>query len=192
MYHRQIQIKTTVPDSINRAPSRRRYLAGLRWCSSPLGSCQRRRPCHRHRPAGAIPVSTLLWDTNPSRSTPPASLIPPLVLTRSMPTRPVITTPRLVLIRLLFNTTGNCNMGIGGGCLRNNIVGNNNTAIGFQAMSANTASGNSAIGYQALFQNTTGTDNNALGFQALFNNTTGTFNNAHGRAGALQQHRQPK
>src|SRR6476661_7260857 len=29
MYHRQTQITTTVPDSNNRAPSRRRHLAGL-------------------------------------------------------------------------------------------------------------------------------------------------------------------
>ena len=84
----------------------------------------------------------------------------------------------------------------------NNLHGDNNTAMGFQALNANTTDGNTAVGFQALRSNTTGIENTAVGFQALSNNlasgdhcafgvnallntTTGSFaNNAFG-AGAL-------
>ena len=56
-----------------------------------------------------------------------------------------------------------------------------NTAVGRQAMLANTTgSYNTAMGMNALDQNTTGDGNTAFGVQALHNNTTGTYNTAVG------------
>jgi endosialidase-like protein len=59
--------------------------------------------------------------------------------------------------------------------LQNNTTGNNNTAIGFDALYASTTGqGNTAIGNRALSQNTTGGSNTALGFTAGSNVTTAT------------------
>ncbi len=56
-----------------------------------------------------------------------------------------------------------------------------NTAIGYQALVANTTGAyNTAIGYQALVANTTGAYNTAIGYQALVANTTGIDNTAIG------------
>jgi hypothetical protein len=57
---------------------------------------------------------------------------------------------------------------------------NNNTAIGYTALTSDTADGNTAVGSRALFSNTTASENTATGFQALFSNTTGQFNTATG------------
>jgi hypothetical protein len=54
------------------------------------------------------------------------------------------------------------------------------TSLGYQALLANTGTRNSAVGYQALFANTTGHQNTASGFHALYSNTTGYFNTASG------------
>src|SRR5262249_49473843 len=54
--------------------------------------------------------------------------------------------------------------------------GNNNTAIGSQALTKTTGSGNTASGFQALFGDTSGGHNTALGFQAGSNLTTGSNN----------------
>jgi len=60
-------------------------------------------------------------------------------------------------------------------------TGHSNTAIGFQALSSNTAaSDNTAIGFQALFRNTTGIENTANGYNTLFSNTNGRLNTAIG------------
>jgi hypothetical protein len=60
-------------------------------------------------------------------------------------------------------------------------TGGNNTAVGYQALNANTtASSNDAFGNQALFRNTTGRGNSAFGNLCLFNNTTGLGNVALG------------
>ena len=53
-------------------------------------------------------------------------------------------------------------------------TGEDNTAIGFQALyNGTTTGGNTAVGSQALFSLTTGADNTAIGFQALYSNTSG-------------------
>jgi hypothetical protein len=77
-------------------------------------------------------------------------------------------------------------MALGQGALASNLHGDNNTAMGFQALNANTSNGNVGVGFQTLISNTTagfppndGT-NNAIGYQCLFNNTTGIDNQAFG------------
>jgi hypothetical protein len=62
-----------------------------------------------------------------------------------------------------------------------------NTAVGFEALQANTTAGsdNTAIGLTALKNNTTGDDNTAIGSLSLFSNTTGNRNTATGRQALL-------
>jgi len=55
-----------------------------------------------------------------------------------------------------------------------------NTAVGEDALQANTTASNTAVGYQAGYANTTGIRLSALGYQALYTNTTGTDNDAFG------------
>lgn len=68
----------------------------------------------------------------------------------------------------------------------NSTTGNNgiyNTAIGYQALVANTTGGdNYALGYQAMFKNTTGADNVAIGTAVLYSNVIGNNNTAVGYA----------
>jgi cell division protein FtsL len=61
-----------------------------------------------------------------------------------------------------------------------NTTGNNNTAIGLQALNNNTGSGNTAVGVNALLTSTSGTANTAIGMTALNNNTTGGYNTVIG------------
>jgi hypothetical protein len=56
---------------------------------------------------------------------------------------------------------------------------NQNTALGIDALPANTGSDNTATGFNALRSNTTGFGNTANGQNALFSNTTGVFNTAN-------------
>jgi Chaperone of endosialidase len=81
----------------------------------------------------------------------------------------------------LINTTGNENTAIGFQALLSNTIGNANTANGFQALLSNTTgNNNTATGTGALQFNTTGTESTATGVDALFTNTTGKNNTAHG------------
>jgi hypothetical protein len=57
---------------------------------------------------------------------------------------------------------------------------NNNTAVGANALSKNSASDNTASGYSALYSNSTGTSNSAIGFESLYANSTGNQNTASG------------
>jgi hypothetical protein len=66
------------------------------------------------------------------------------------------------------------------GCLTNQ-----NTALGTQALIGTLGSEDTAIGFQALFANTIGNGNTATGWGALTANTTGNNNTSNG-AGALQ------
>ena len=70
---------------------------------------------------------------------------------------------------------GSNNVALGDGALDSNVSGASNTAIGADALTANTASNNTAVGYQALYTNSGiyGTDNVAVGHQALYSNTSG-------------------
>jgi hypothetical protein len=54
------------------------------------------------------------------------------------------------------------------------------TFVGYQAGNSNTGTINTAVGYQALYANTTGSYNNAFGYQALSTVTTGEHNCAFG------------
>ena len=82
-------------------------------------------------------------------------------------------------LNVLTTTAGSYNdTAVGYQALAANTTGNGNTAVGYQSLNANTSGGNNtAIGIQALWQNTTGFNNAALGRAALVHNTTG-FNNA--------------
>jgi hypothetical protein len=70
----------------------------------------------------------------------------------------------------------------------NQNFGNNNTAIGFQALNVNgtgssggfASSSNTAVGTYSLFDNTTGSSNVANGTSALHGNTTGSNNTGSG------------
>ena len=71
-------------------------------------------------------------------------------------------------------------VGLGGGSVASN------TAIGFQALSANTTGAqNTVLGYRAFLNNTEGINSTAVGLGALLNNTIGFQNTAVG-LGALQ------
>ncbi len=62
-------------------------------------------------------------------------------------------------------------------------TGNQNTAVGKEALKLATASNNVAMGYQALLATVSGANNTALGTSAMNANTTGTQNVALGRYG---------
>ena len=114
-----------------------------------------------------------------------------------------------LIVNSIENTTGThtinldsgTNTGIGAGALENN-TGSNNSAVGNDALNANTtASSNTAVGYQAAYSsnanyttavgraalrsNTSGTSNTAVGDYAGYSNTTGIKNAVVG-AEALQ------
>jgi hypothetical protein len=56
-----------------------------------------------------------------------------------------------------------------------------NTAVGFNALAANTSGAfNAGLSYNALTSNTTGQSNSAAGLNSLVNNTTGSSNSAFG------------
>jgi trimeric autotransporter adhesin len=68
------------------------------------------------------------------------------------------------------------------------LPGDEDTAVGFQALNVNGAGstggfvafGNTAIGAQAMFDNTLGIYGTASGYDALYSNTTGNYNTASG------------
>jgi len=74
------------------------------------------------------------------------------------------------------------NTALGGDALKvNEAGGTNNTAIGYQALDANTTGDqNTAVGSGALDANTTASNNTAVGYQALYTNTTGSRSTAVG------------
>lgn len=75
----------------------------------------------------------------------------------------------------------NHNTAIGFEALNANTTGRNNTATGFYALRNNTTGNyNTACGIYALNNNTTGSSNTVSGYQALFLNTTGFANTANG------------
>ncbi len=77
---------------------------------------------------------------------------------------------------------GTYNTAIGVNALNANTTGYLNTAVGALALSSNTTGGsNVAIGQGTLPQNTVGSNNTALGTQAMNASTTGNFNTAVGR-----------
>jgi hypothetical protein len=82
--------------------------------------------------------------------------------------------------RLRLDARGNDNTAVGLQALESNTTGQDNTALGAQALQNNTDSGNTAVGFRALRMNTDGSFNTAIGREALRNNTTGDDNTALG------------
>ena len=77
---------------------------------------------------------------------------------------------------------GSNNVALGDAALDSNVSGGQNTAIGSDALTANTASNNTAVGFQALYANTAGGQNTAIGRLALDANTTANENTAVGNS----------
>ncbi len=78
------------------------------------------------------------------------------------------------------NITGVKNTALGTSALTQNVAGGENTAVGYNALKANTRWNNTAMGSEALGANTIGDYNSALGSRALQQNTTGERNTAIG------------
>jgi len=75
------------------------------------------------------------------------------------------------------------NTAVGANALAANTSGANNTAVGQVALDANTTGSlNVAFGVNTLGINTTGSENSAIGVSALSGNTTGSYNTALGRS----------
>jgi hypothetical protein len=79
--------------------------------------------------------------------------------------------------------TGSGNTGIGSGALgASGNTADNNTAVGFDALNANTtASSNTAVGQAAGYSNTTGAGNTFVGRESGYYITTGSSNTILGR-----------
>jgi hypothetical protein len=76
---------------------------------------------------------------------------------------------------------GDYNTAVGANAMGANTTGDNNVAVGYAALATNaTGIDNVAVGYGAMFLDTTGFDNTALGWEALYSNTTGYQNTALG------------
>ena len=82
---------------------------------------------------------------------------------------------------MFSNVTGNENTALGAQALNKNIGGDGNTSVGRLSMYENTTgAGNVALGFEALKANTTASSNTALGYRAMHENTTGSYNLAAG------------
>lgn len=82
------------------------------------------------------------------------------------------------------SNSGNNNVAVGTQALFN-ATNSNSTAVGYQALYTSvTGNQNTAVGYEAL-RNGTNNDNTALGFRALRNTTTGNSNTALGKDAML-------
>jgi len=75
------------------------------------------------------------------------------------------------------------NTAVGTQALEANTTASNNTALGHQALQANTTgANNAAVGLRAAYANTTGEQNCAMGYRAFYSNTSGLGNVALGNA----------
>ncbi len=81
---------------------------------------------------------------------------------------------------LYGNTSGACNTGLGFEALRTNSSGGFNTAVGVHALVLNNGSSNTAVGFNAMEANTTGNANTAVGYRTLELNIVGENNTAVG------------
>jgi hypothetical protein len=80
-----------------------------------------------------------------------------------------------------IDLNGNNNTAVGYEALYSNTTGNLNAVVGYQTLYSNTTGGgNIAVGYQTLYSNTTGSGNSAVGIEALYSNTTAVYNSAFG------------
>jgi trimeric autotransporter adhesin len=71
-------------------------------------------------------------------------------------------------------------VGVGNSALKLDTTGNDNTAVGNEALFFNKGSYNTADGFRALYSNTNGINNVAVGYLALYSNLTGNNNVANG------------
>jgi hypothetical protein len=82
---------------------------------------------------------------------------------------------------LYADTSGNENTAVGAAALSANKNGSDNTAIGADALSSNISGGrNTGNGSSALRSNSTGDGNTAVGFESLLLNSVGLYNTAVG------------
>lgn len=80
----------------------------------------------------------------------------------------------------VFNTGSSVFMGAGAGA-NDDLVNNQNVAIGYQSLYSNTEGyWNTATGYRSLFSNTIGIFNTSNGYSSLVSNTEGKWNTATG------------
>ena len=76
-------------------------------------------------------------------------------------------------LNYLNTSSGNNNTAVGSNALFSNVYGSANAAVGSGALADNTADRNAAVGFQSLITNTTGLANTAIGNNALLSNNTG-------------------
>jgi len=89
----------------------------------------------------------------------------------------------------LLNNTGDDNTAVGFNALLSNTTGFGNTAVGDTALPSNTNGGlNTAVGLSALSQNIRGNNNVAIGSSALLNNKNGNNNIAVGYTAGMDNH----
>jgi hypothetical protein len=81
---------------------------------------------------------------------------------------------------MYWNRAGTSNVAIGNSALQENILGSNNTAIGYYALLNNTANNNTALGSWAMHATSSGTSNVAVGNGSLQTNQVGSGNTAIG------------
>ena len=93
---------------------------------------------------------------------------------------PAASTPPTVSGALHGNSVGDNNTAVGFQALYNSLGGSENTATGSQALMNTIGDYNTANGFQALRNNDVGQGNVASGIQALYSNTTGNQNTAEG------------
>ena len=74
------------------------------------------------------------------------------------------------------------NTALGVNALSGNSTGVSVTAVGYEALKANTANYQTALGSNALLANTSGSENVAVGFDSLKTQTTANFNTAVGNS----------
>ena len=72
------------------------------------------------------------------------------------------------------------NAAVGYNALTTNVTGGQNSALGSQSLSSNTASDNTAVGFNALLTNSSAGNNTAVGSRSLQSNDTGANNTAIG------------
>ena len=94
---------------------------------------------------------------------------------------PLATSTQTGIVYAITSSTSTAPVALGYNALRNDVGFGYNTAIGNDALCANTQGiSNSAFGNRALWRNTTGSDNVAVGMNALTSNRTGDGNTAVG------------
>jgi hypothetical protein len=77
------------------------------------------------------------------------------------------------------------NTAVGYQAINANSTGQGGTALGYTALKASTGNFNTGLGYEALLNNTSGANNTAVGVDSLYSNTTASNNCALGASAML-------